>query len=66
MKMLKDIRTWNWLTVLVIFPLALVCRLSENATAKANEYTWKHHVDILEEAVQELAKQTYLKSRLRK
>jgi len=30
-------------------------RLSENATAKANEYTWKRHVDILEEAVQELA-----------
>jgi len=30
-------------------------RLSENATAKANEYTWKRHVDILEEAVQEVA-----------
>jgi len=30
-------------------------RLSENAIAKANEYTWKRHVDILEGAVQELA-----------
>ena len=30
-------------------------RLSLNAIAKANEYTWKRHVDIVEEAVQELA-----------
>ena len=53
MKILKDNRTSNWLTILAMLPLALVCRLSKHATAKANEYTWKRHVDIHEEAVQE-------------
>jgi len=54
MKMPKDNRTSTRLTVLAIFLVAMTCRLSENATAKANEYTSKRHVDILEEAVQEL------------
>jgi len=55
MKTLEDNGTSNRLAVLAIFPQPLVGRLSENETAKANEYTWKHYVHILEEAVQELA-----------